>query len=172
MLLLLSCFSHVRLCATPWTAAHQAPLSTGFSRQEYRSGLPFPSPMHESEKWKWSRSDPQWPHELQPSRLLHPWDFPGKSTGAGCHCLLRICFLKELQYKARFFQPPGVESQIPKEKGLLSVWGLHSYLQPPCDFYYHQPTQADFLKHILWVRQRWRSGKEFARRCRGRRFNP
>ena len=37
-------FSRVRLCETPWTAAHQAPMSTGFSRQEYRSGLPFPSP--------------------------------------------------------------------------------------------------------------------------------
>ena len=41
---MLSCFSRVRLCATLWTAAHQAPLSTGFSRQEYWSGLPFPSP--------------------------------------------------------------------------------------------------------------------------------
>ena len=40
----LSHFSHVRLLATPWMAAHQAPLSIGFSRQEYRSGLPFPSP--------------------------------------------------------------------------------------------------------------------------------
>ena len=37
-----SCFSCVRLCATLWTA-HQAPLFTGFSRQEYWSGLPFPS---------------------------------------------------------------------------------------------------------------------------------
>ena len=35
-------------------AAHQAPPSLGFSRQEHWSGLPFPSPMHESEKWKWS----------------------------------------------------------------------------------------------------------------------
>ena len=50
LLLLLSCFSHVRLCATPKTAAHQAPLSLGFSRQEHWSGLPPPSPMHESEK--------------------------------------------------------------------------------------------------------------------------
>ena len=43
-------------------------------------------------KWKLSRSvvsDPQQPHELQPTRLLHPWDFPGKSTGVGCHCLLQ-----------------------------------------------------------------------------------
>ena len=36
--------SHVRLFATPWTAAYQASLSMGFSRQEYWSGLPFPSP--------------------------------------------------------------------------------------------------------------------------------
>ena len=71
--------------------AHQAPLSLGFSRQEHWSGLPFPSPMHDSEKWKWRRSvvsDSQRPHGLQPTRLLHPWDFPGKSTGMGCHCLL------------------------------------------------------------------------------------
>ena len=47
--LLLSPFSHVRLCATPETAAHQAPPSLGFSRQEHWSGLPLPSPMHESE---------------------------------------------------------------------------------------------------------------------------
>ena len=46
----------VRLFAVPWNAAHQAPLSLGFSRQEHWSGLPFPSPMHESEKWKWSLS--------------------------------------------------------------------------------------------------------------------
>ena len=50
LLLLLSRFSQVRLCATPEMAAHQAPLSLGFSRQEHWSGLPFPSPMHESEK--------------------------------------------------------------------------------------------------------------------------
>ena len=50
LLLLLSCFSHVRLCATPQMVAHQAPASLGFSRQEHWSGSPFPSPMHESEK--------------------------------------------------------------------------------------------------------------------------
>ena len=44
LLLLLSRFSCVRLCVTPWTAAHQAPPSLGFSRQEHWSGLPFPSP--------------------------------------------------------------------------------------------------------------------------------
>ena len=91
VLLLLSHFSHVRLCATPDMTAHQAPPSLRFSRQEHWSGLPFPFPMHESEKWKWSCSvmfDSSWPPGLQPTRLLHPWDFPGKSTGVGCHCLL------------------------------------------------------------------------------------
>ena len=43
LLLLLSRFSRVRLCVTPQTAAHQAPLSLGFSRQEHWSGLPLPS---------------------------------------------------------------------------------------------------------------------------------
>ena len=42
--MLLSCFSCVQLFVTPWTVAHQAPVSMGFSRQEYQSGLPFPSP--------------------------------------------------------------------------------------------------------------------------------
>ena len=50
LLLLLSRFSRVRLCTTLETAAHQAPPSLGFSRQEHRNGLPFPSPMHEREK--------------------------------------------------------------------------------------------------------------------------
>ena len=66
-------------------AAHQAPPSLGFSRQEHWSGLPFPSPMQESEKWNGSRSvvcDSSQPHGLKPTRLLHPWDFPGKSYSA------------------------------------------------------------------------------------------
>ena len=50
LLLLLSHFSRVQLCATPWTAAHQAPPSLEFSRQEHWSGLPLPSPVNESEK--------------------------------------------------------------------------------------------------------------------------
>ena len=91
LLLLLSRFSRVQLCVTPQTVAHQAPRYLGFSRQEYWSGLPFPSPMHESEKSKWSCSvvsNSLRPHGLQATRLLHPWDFPDKSAGVGCQCLL------------------------------------------------------------------------------------
>ena len=66
-------------------AAHQAPPFVGFSRQEHWSGLPFPSPIQESEKWKWSRSvmsnsATPWTAAY---RLLHPWDFQDKSTGVG-----------------------------------------------------------------------------------------
>ena len=77
-----------------WQPTRQ--LSLGFSRQEHWSGLPFPSPMHESEKWKWSCSvvpDFSGPHGLQPTRLLRPWDFPGKSTGVGYQCLLHTLLL-------------------------------------------------------------------------------
>ena len=77
-------------------AAHQAPPSLGFSRQEHWSGLPFSSPMHESEKWRWSRSvvsDSSRPHGLQPTRLLCPLDFPGKSTGVGCQFLLQFLYM-------------------------------------------------------------------------------
>ena len=49
-----------------------------------------------SNAWKWkvkgkslSRVRPLVPHGLQPTRFLRPWDFPGKSAGVGCHCLLR-----------------------------------------------------------------------------------
>ena len=56
LLLLLSCFSRVRLCATPQTAVHQAPPSLRFSRQEHWSGLPFPSPVYELSFHKYEES--------------------------------------------------------------------------------------------------------------------
>ena len=93
--------SRAQLLATPWTAAYQAPPSMGFSRQGYWSGLPLPSPMHKSES-EVAKSCPTLrdPHGLQRTRLLHPWDFPGKGTGVGCHGLLNpyhynfvYCFL-------------------------------------------------------------------------------
>ena len=74
--------------------------------------------MHESEKWKRSRSvvfKSLWPHGLQPTRLLHPWDFPGKSTGVGCHCLLLVASkpshtscLKSLEGKKKYCDDPCV----------------------------------------------------------------
>ena len=107
----------------PIDGSPPVPLSLGFSRQEHWSGLPFPSPMHESERWKWSCSvvsDPQWPHGLQPTRLLHPWDFPGRSTRVGCHCLLRL----------KPYSSPNVDPFSSLPPFFLSVYSLLSLLPP------------------------------------------
>ena len=104
--MLLSCFSRVWLCVTPETAAHQAPRPRDSPGQEYWSELPFPSPKYENEKWKWSRSvmpDSSRFLGLQPTRLLCPWDFPGKSIGVGCHCLLQCHIVLLLFFTASDF---------------------------------------------------------------------
>ena len=119
LLLLLSHFSRVWLYVTPEMAAHQAPPPLGFSRQQHWSGLPFLSPMHESEKWKWSRSvvsDSYWPHGLQPTRHLHPWDLPGNNTGVGCHFFLQ-CMKVKVKSFSRF--------------GLLPTPWTAAYQAPP-----------------------------------------
>ena len=121
-------------------AARQAPRSQGFSRQEHWSGLPFPSPMHESEKWKWSHSvvsDSLWPHGLKPTRLLRPWDFPGKSTGVGCHCLIRHWILP----MSNFFSCPvyficviylySVSLSAAVDSGTTITFNYKSYIVTP-----------------------------------------
>ena len=89
------------VCCCCWVASvvsdsvqpHQAPPSLGFSRQEHWSGLPFPSPAYESEKWRWSCSvvSPLLATSWTAAYQAPPWDFPGKSSGVGCHCLLPVC---------------------------------------------------------------------------------
>ena len=72
--------------------------------------------MHESEKSKWGRSVvsyPQWPHGLQPSRFLHPWDFPCRSTGVGCHFLLGI------HMRSSFFSPCNIRCS---KAGVPILW--------------------------------------------------
>ena len=103
----------------------------GFSRQEHWSGLPFPSPMHESEKWKWSRSvvsNSLRPHGLQPTRLLHPWDFPGNSTGVGWHWLPLLFTVK-----------------ISSSYGLLP-WGITFYFTPFRNWKFSRPVMSDSLQ--------------------------
>ena len=83
LLLLLSRFSCVRLCETPEMAAHQAPPSLGFSRQEHWSGLPFPSPMHESEV---AQSCPTPSHPMDCSPPLEPDSCQYVSCSPKHHC--------------------------------------------------------------------------------------
>ena len=127
-------------------AAHQAPLSLGFPRQEHWSGLPFPSPMHESEKWKWSWSvvsDSSRPHGLQPTRLLRPWDSPGKSTGVGCHCLLcgarllgfksELCHLQNVRHWSGYRLSVSIRKVwVIAELSQRVMWGVNELLNVMC----------------------------------------
>ena len=95
-------------------AAHQAPLSLGFSRQEHWSRLPFPSPMHESER-EVAQSCPTLHDPMGcslPGSSVHGI-FPGESTGVGCHCLLpttaRAQYLHDRQAVGRAAEAASVE---------------------------------------------------------------
>ena len=116
-------------------AAHQAPPSLGFSRQEHWSRLPFPSPMHESKTWKSSRSvvpDSSQPHGLQPTRLLCPWDFAGKSTGVGCHRLLCMMYSAHNGDNIHLWRTPFLicnQSVVPRSVLSVASWRAHRFLK-------------------------------------------
>ena len=93
----LSCFSRVRLCATLWTAAHQAPLFTWFSRQGYWGGLPCPPPQVLPN----SGIEPQSPALKADSLPKEPPRKP-KNTGVGSSSLLQ-----------GIFQTQGLNSDLP-----------------------------------------------------------
>ena len=86
----LSCFSCVRLC-NPIDGSPPGSSVPGIPQARILEWVAISFFNHESERGKWSLSvvsDSSRPHGLQPTRFLCPWDFPGESTGVGCHCLL------------------------------------------------------------------------------------
>ena len=82
-----------------------------------------------SNAWKWqvkvkslSHVDSWRHHGLQPTRLLRPWDFPGKSTGVGCHCLLQITYWG-----------PSINDHIHSwARPFVMSWTLFSLASMPC----------------------------------------
>ena len=70
---ILSCFSHGRLFAALWTVAHQAPLSMGFSRQEYCNGLPSPPPGELPDPGFKPASPPPLALQVDSLSLSHRW---------------------------------------------------------------------------------------------------
>ena len=89
--------SRARLFATPWTAAHQAPPSMGFSMKSTGVGCHrllrvthYAMPCYVASVV----SDSVRPHKRQSTRLPHPWDSPGKNTAVGCHFLLQCMTVK------------------------------------------------------------------------------
>ena len=116
-------------------AAHQAPPSLGFSRQEHWSGLPFPSPMHESEKWKWSCSvgptlhdpmDCSLPgssiHGIFQARVLE-W---GAIAFSDCHCLDNV---KATRLKASLPIIELIQTTLPSGD---AGWVWNSVAQQDC----------------------------------------
>ena len=116
---MLSHFSRVKFLANLWTVGHRTPLSMGFSRQEYWSGLPCPPPgnlpdpgikpvssafqmdslpvSHQGSPVKSysglvAKSCSTLWDPMDCSPPSSPWDFPGKNTGEGCHFLLQGIF--------------------------------------------------------------------------------
>ena len=114
LLLLLSRFSRVGLCVTPQTAAHQALLSLGFSRQEPWSGLPLPSPMHAYMPSRFSRvqlcvtpwtAAHQAPLSTEFSRQEY-WSalpFPSSNSIVTCYYSIIICFICCFSYFSFIF---------------------------------------------------------------------
>ena len=134
---LLSC---IRLFATPWTAAYQAPLSMGFSRQEYWSGMPLLShKVLQLCPTLWGPMDCS-----PPGSSVHGYS-PGKNTGVGCHALLQeifltqglnICLLCLLHWHVSSLQPvlPGKSIPLSQHSRITTYVGiLHSgvlHIQP------------------------------------------
>ena len=118
MLLLLNCFSRVQLCATPETAAHQAPLFLGFSRHEHWSGLPFPSPGDLPHPGIEPRS-PALQADSLPSILLFIFFGPEnpKFFGSTSECHLNrsfTIFLPEKTQPRRLYDAPNIRvSEFP-----------------------------------------------------------
>ena len=88
---MLSCISHIQLFVTPWTTAGQAPLSMGFSRQEYWSGLPFPPPGDLPNPG----IEPRSPTLQEDSLPAEPQGKP-KNTGVGSLALLQGLFMTQI----------------------------------------------------------------------------
>ena len=120
--------SRVWLLVTPWTAAHQVPPSLGLSRQEHRSGLPFPSPMHESGKWK-----------VKVRSLSRVWLFATSWTAA--HQVL----------PSMGFSRQGCWSGVPFPSPLYpwSHWSHLIILKNLYSYYYFQ-----FTKRVAWAPER------------------
>ena len=123
--------------------------------------------MHEREKWKWIRSvgsNPQRPHGLQPSRFLRLWDFPGKSTGVGCHCLLRAISLST--FKTLF--APWTSNQCKdsinsSDNETLSFYPVLGILLGAVYIMVNQIQAQRTIPNILWENQ---NGKEYGKENR------
>ena len=102
-------------------------------------------------------SDSSRPHGLQPTRLLHPWDFPGKSTGVGCHCLcparcFHCCYDISSSYEMQLVLARQVRSFTPVDIGLKIVPSALCSLFNTTPHHPHKHKLISSLSsHILFI---------------------
>ena len=109
--------------------AHQAPQFLGFTRQEHWSGLPFPSPMHESERWKWSHSvvsDSQRFHGLKPPGSPVHGIFQARILEWVAIAFSYKCLLSSVQSSFLIFVTPWTTAP----QASLSITNSQSLLKP------------------------------------------
>ena len=106
--------------------------------------------------WKWSplsrvRSVISQPHGMQPTRLVHPWDFPGKSTGVGCHRLIHSKWVNWVNWNL-FLEPHLIVGETGKHS--LALWqGIRGR-----GLGYQSPTSAINFpsKSLIWGKQMYK----------------
>ena len=99
-----------------------------------------------SHAWKWSRSvasDSQRPHGLQPTRLVHPWDFPGKSTGVGCHCPLKATQCQIITLACNQQSKIREHYSLTGRKTKVKPWGYLKHIRIQFTFTYNLFIKAE-----------------------------
>ena len=86
------------------------------------------------------------PHRWQPTRLLHPWDFPGRNTGVGCHCLLRQPPVQASVYSS-FLQPLSLQFMSTQE----CCFQLHTKLLATCTRMFFKDSSRRHFLVVLWL---------------------
>ena len=89
-------------------------------------------------------SNSVWPHRRQPTRLPHPWDFPGKNTGVGCHFLLQCMKVKSESEVAQ--SCPTLSNPMDCS---LPGSSVHGIFQARVLEWYNNPLRSHFL--IYWM---------------------
>ena len=127
--------SRVRLFASPWTVAYQAPLSVGFSRQEYWGGLPFPSPPKQADLFQLKPQKASIPSRsfllcagllLSPDPALTPSTWPPENTALSCYGLWPDWMGQLASFMALLASQLIIKMLLPQEEGniFLSLFRL------------------------------------------------
>ena len=167
LLLLLSHFSRVRLCDPIDSSPPGSPLP-GILQARTLEWVAISL----SNAWKWKVkvvSGSSQPHGLQPTRLLHPWDFPGKSTGVGCHSLIREALQLYANCKGPLMFSLPLSFQYPPlgviyHQTPFIIWPNHSvHHQYPPPTQTSCPLFSSFFTFWICSQQRlWRQSVELA----------